>query len=70
MNVPVGISTKIGFILAALAAITPIIGELASAAEPLGVPAQTWVIVSAVLAVATILGRMAQAVVLAGKQDV
>lgn len=57
-----GPASWVGFILTALAAITPLIGELADAANPLGVPPQTWVIVSAVIGTATVLGRMAQAI--------
>jgi hypothetical protein len=61
VNVKVGYATKLGTILVGLTAITPLIGELADAAEPLGVPPQTWVVVSAIIAVAVILGRMIQA---------
>lgn len=61
MNPTIGYATKLGTILIGLTAITPLIGELADASEPLGVPPQTWVVVSAIIATAVILGRMLQA---------
>ena len=61
MNPTIGFATKLGTILVGLTAITPLIGELADASEPLGVPPQTWVVLSAGIAVAVILGRMIQA---------
>ncbi|MGE4177988.1 MAG: hypothetical protein AB7G65_19350 [Thermoleophilia bacterium] len=56
-----GPASIIGYLAAAAAAITPMIGELADNLEPLGVPAQTWVVVSAILAAVTTVGRMYQA---------
>lgn len=63
MNVPVGISTKVGFASAAAAAIIPLVGDLANATAPLGVPSSVWVVVSALLTSVTVLGRMYQAAV-------
>lgn len=60
-KVTVGVSTIVGFAAAGAAAVAPIVGELADAADPLGVPSTVWVGVSAVLAVVTVLGRMWQA---------
>ncbi|MBA3689795.1 MAG: hypothetical protein H0W82_00080 [Actinobacteria bacterium] len=56
-----GPASIIGYLLAAVSAITPLLGELSSDLTPLGVPNQTWVIISAVLAAITTLGRMYQA---------
>ena len=67
MNVTIGLGTIVGYVLAAVSGITPLIGELADNLAPLGVPAQTWVIVSAVLAGITTLGRMYQAAQAAGQ---
>lgn len=60
-TVAVGLGTKIGYGLAFLAAIAPMVGELADDLEPLGVPNTVWVLVSAALAALTTLGRMYQA---------
>ena len=60
-NVPIGPSTIVGFVAAAAAALIPMLGELADAAEPLGIRNTVWVIVSAVLTAVTVLGRMLQA---------
>ena len=60
-NVPVGLSTIVGYLSAAAAAIAPIIGQLADDLTPLGVPSETWVYVSAILAAITTIGRMYQA---------
>ena len=60
-NVPVGLSTIVGYVSAAAAAIAPIIGQLADDLTPLGVPAETWIYVSAILAALTTIGRMYQA---------
>lgn len=62
MNVHMGPASWVGFIGAAAAAIAPLVGELASSAEPLGVPPTVWVTISAVLASVTVIGRMAQAI--------
>lgn len=62
-----GPSSIVGYAAAAAAAIAPLVGELADAAEPLGVPATVWIAVSAGLAVITGLGRMWQAAVKAGR---
>lgn len=61
-NVAVGLSTWIGIVAASAAAIIPLIGDLADAAEPLGVAPGVWIVVSAALYAATIIGRMAQAI--------
>ena len=60
-EVRVGLGTIVGYSSAAAAAIAPLVGELADAAEPLGIPPVVWIIISAVLAVMTNLGRMYQA---------
>lgn len=69
MNVPVGISSKIGFAAAAAAAVIPLIGTLADATAPLHVPSSVWIVVSAVLTSVTVLGRMWQAAMVAGKHN-
>lgn len=66
MNVSKGLSTWVGYLTAAAAAIAPIVGQLADDLSPLGVPAQTWIVVSAVLAGITTIGRMWQAARAAG----
>ena len=63
MNVSIGPTSIVGFIAAALAALVPILGELADAAEPLGVSPEFWMTVSAVLAVLIIIFRYLQAIV-------
>jgi hypothetical protein len=63
-TVTVGWATKIGLFLSALAALAPMIGELADSARPLNVPPDLWIKVSAVLAVTVVVGRMVQAVAL------
>ena len=65
--VKAGLSTYVGFLGAAAAALVPMVSTLADAAAPLGVPDKTWVYVSALLTTVTILGRMAQAAVKAAK---
>jgi hypothetical protein len=66
VNVSWGPSSVIGFLAAAAAAVAPIIGELADAANPLGVPPAVWVTASALLTVVTVIGRMWQAAAAAG----
>lgn len=63
-RVSIGLASVAGIVGAVVAAITPAIGELARASEPLGVPGTVWVIVAAVLATVTILGRVAQQIAL------
>lgn len=60
-RISIGFATLLGTLGAVAAVLTPMIGELADAAQPLGVSPQVWVIVSAVLATAVVIGRMAQA---------
>ena len=59
-----GPASIIGFLAAAAAAITPMLGELADVTAPLGVDPQVWIIASSVLTSVTVLGRMAQAIAL------
>ena len=62
-----GPASIIGFLAAAAAAIAPMLGQLADAAEPLGVDPQVWIIASAILTSVTVIGRMAQAIALPKK---
>lgn len=68
-NVSVGLSTIVGYVAAAAAAVAPIVGQLADDLEPLGVPSSVWVLVSAGLAAITTLGRMWQAAEAAAKPE-
>jgi NhaP-type Na+/H+ or K+/H+ antiporter len=67
MKVSFGWASWIGVVSAAIAAVIPIVGELAGSVEPLGVSPTVFVYVSAVLTSLTVVGRMAQAAVAAAK---
>ena len=67
MKVSFGWASWIGVISAAVAAIIPIVADLAGSVEPLGVNPSVFVYVSAVLTAITVIGRMAQAAVIAAK---
>jgi hypothetical protein len=69
MKVSFGWASWIGVVSAAVAAVIPIIGELAGTVEPLGVDPSVFVYVSAVLTAVTVVGRMAQAAVIAAKES-
>lgn len=63
MKVSFGWASWIGVVSAAVAAIIPIIGELADTVAPLGVNPAVFVYISGALTAITVLGRMAQAAV-------
>jgi hypothetical protein len=67
MKVSFGWASWIGVVSAAVAAMIPVVGELAGSVEPLGVSPSVFVYVSAVLTSITVIGRMAQAAVTAGR---
>lgn len=57
-----GLSTRIALVGASIGVLTPVIGEIADAAEPFGIAPVVWVKAAAVLAVALIVSKAAQAV--------
>lgn len=56
-----GPASVVGYLGALALVVTPFVGELASAVDPLGVPASVWALASGALLVLTTLGRMDQA---------
>ena len=68
-KITVGIATMLGVAGAIAAALVPVLGEIANAAEPLGIDPAFWIKVSASLGVVVMVGRYAQAIVASWKGD-